>query len=113
MHMTVSPAITCRTLWLLLCTGALLVCFPPVSRLPSHSQTYLLLLLRDANGKPVTAAAQAVAQAQSSAATYESAPTCSGTPGPSAVADSQGRLWGYENNASCAFRWVWVCGNHQ
>jgi hypothetical protein len=61
---------------------------------------------RDAAGKPVTAAAQAVSQAQSSAADYESAPTCSGTPGPSAVADSLGRLWGFENNQSCAFRCV-------
>jgi hypothetical protein len=37
--------------------------------------------------------------------TWEAAPSCTATPTPgNSVKDSNGRLWGWENNASCAYK---------
>jgi hypothetical protein len=37
--------------------------------------------------------------------TWEAAPSCTATPSPAnSVKDSNGRLWGWESNASCAYK---------
>jgi hypothetical protein len=54
---------------------------------------------RDEKGQPIAAAAQAIAQSDSSKDDYEKAPVCS--QGGSTVKDQSGRLWGYENGKSC------------
>jgi hypothetical protein len=57
---------------------------------------------RDEEGQAVTAAAQAIAQAEATTDDYDSAPTCT-QDGPT-VLDQSGRRWGYENDKSCAVR---------
>jgi hypothetical protein len=69
-------------------------------------------VFKTADGKPVygtggTAAAGAVASAyflNQTALNWETAPSCKGSVQNWVSKDSAGRLWGWENNTSCAFK---------